>query len=136
MLPGFLTTALEIIIILDICGAIAYFTITGLTRKNKPTRQATPLQPTPALAFEGLAMQPAAIPARISPSVYLPQTPEPIAGETSWTEGFKGRFASLKKRLTYKPTQNTQNGQTVETRSLSEDYSRLDRVLDSFKEET
>ena len=48
MLPGFLTTALEIIIILDICGAIAYFTITGLTRKNKPTRQATPLQPTPA----------------------------------------------------------------------------------------
>lgn len=133
MLPGFLTTALEIIIILDICGAIAYFTITGLTRKNKQTEQATPLQPTPAMAFEGLVMQPAAIPARISPSVYLPETPEPITEDVSWTEGFKTRFTSLKKRLTHKP--DNQNGH--ETRSsLNDDYNRLGRVLDSFKEET
>ncbi|MDP6039722.1 MAG: hypothetical protein QGG64_14320 [Candidatus Latescibacteria bacterium] len=133
MLPGFLTTALEIIIILDICGAIAYFTITGLTRKNKQTEQA--LQPTPALAFEGLATQ--TVPARVSPTVYLPEAPKPKAEETSWTEGFKTRLTSFKKRLTYTPNnQNNQNGQTVKTRSLNDDYNRLGRVLDSFKEET
>ena len=35
MLPDILTTALEIIIVLDICGAIAYFVISGLVRSRE-----------------------------------------------------------------------------------------------------
>ena len=34
MLTGFLTTALEIVIILDICGAVAYFVVAGMLRSR------------------------------------------------------------------------------------------------------
>ena len=136
MLPSFLTSALEIIIILDICGAIAYFTITGLTRKNGGQSQESaipPLQlePTPALAFQGLATQPATVPARISPSVYEPTAPDtqPIV-KASWTEGLKSQFTGLKERFAYKQT-----GQPIEKEAINPDYNRLDRVLDSFKED-
>ena len=43
MLAGFLTTALEIVIILDICGVVAYFVVSGLTRSRKsPAGPETP----------------------------------------------------------------------------------------------
>ena len=136
MLPGFLSTALEIIIILNICGAVVYFTITGLTRKNGgPSQQSAshPLQvePTPALAYEGLTTQPVTVPERISPSVYAPTAPEatPVA-KTSWTEGLKSQFTGLKERFSYKQTE-----QTIKKQAITPDYNRLDRVLDSFKED-
>ena len=46
MLPGFLTTALEIIIILDICGAVVYFALSGLAKRKASETEAPtyPLQ--------------------------------------------------------------------------------------------
>ena len=137
MLPGFLTTALEIIIILDVVGAIAYFTITGLTRKKDggqtdKSSVIPPLQPAPipALAFEGLAPQPAAVPARISPSVYAPKEETSVATKSTRTDGLKSQFTYLKDRFAYKHT-----AQTIEKQDINTDYNRLGRVLDSCKED-
>jgi hypothetical protein len=140
MLPGFLTTALEIIIILDVCGAIAYFTISGLMRikdkkDNTPSALPNPTAGMPALAPEGLAM-PAILPARISAHVY-----HPVAAETApqeppqkqWTAGLRQRITTMTRKFTYRPTNG---GQAVQTQSLDTDYAKLGRVLDSFKEET
>jgi len=140
MLPGFLTTALEIIIILDVCGAIAYFTITGLMRikdKKDNTSPALPNTPPgmPALAAEGMAM-PAPLPARISATVYNPVAQETAPQEPpqkQWTAGLKQRITTMTRKFTYRPTGG---GQAVKTQSLDTDYAKLGRVLDSFKEET
>ena len=45
MLPGILTTALEIIIILDICGAVVYFALSGLAKRKESETEATPYPP-------------------------------------------------------------------------------------------
>lgn len=140
MLPGFLTTALEIIIILDVCGAIAYFTITGLMRikdKKENTTSVLPNSPPgmPALATEGLVM-PTPLPARISANVYHPIAPETTPQEPpqkQWTAGLRQRITTMTRKFTYRPTNG---GQAVKTQSLDTDYAKLGRVLDSFKEET
>lgn len=137
MLPGFLTTALEVIIILDICGAIAYFTLTGLTRmKDKKETQSASFQNTPAgmpaLAPQGMV---AALPEPITASVYHPTAEEPspqAPSQKQWTAGFKQRFSSLTRKFTYRPTSNKQ---AVKTQPLDNDYTKLGRVLDSFKED-
>ena len=59
MLAGFLTTALEIVIILDVCGVVAYFVISGLARLRKPRQEGDVRSPSPHLqpcAVEGPAL--------------------------------------------------------------------------------
>ena len=52
MLDGFLTTALELIIILDVCGAIIYVVAVSLRRaKQKQAEQADAVPTTPGLAY-------------------------------------------------------------------------------------
>jgi len=143
MLPSFLTTALEIIIILDVCGAIAYFTITGLARtKDKSEDLASALSNSQsgmlALAAEGMAVPGIAdLPGRITSTVYHPVSPETLPAEApsqnQWTAGLKQRVASMTKKFSYRPTAG---GTSVETQPLDTDYAKLGRVLDSFKEET
>lgn len=142
MLPGFLTTALEIIIILDICGAIAYFTITGLTRLKDKKETLSPVMQNataglPAFATEAGQM-PAdiSIPERVSATVYHPatnNTPPQEPPTRQWTAGLKQRLSSMTRKFTYKPAAG---GQTVQTQNIDADYAKLGRVLDSFKEET
>ena len=138
MLPGFLTTALEIIIILDVCGAIAYFTITGLIRiKDKKVNTSVLNSPPgmPALATEGLVM-PTPLPARISANVYNPVAcpiPPQEPPKKQWTAGLRQRITTMTRKFTYHPTNS---GKAVQTQSLDTDYAKLGRVLDSFKEET
>lgn len=137
MLPGFLTTALELIIILDVCGAVIYFVLTGLSRIKKPSAQAAPAMintssapsfgiDTPMLA----TAQPCAIPRPITPDIYLPKTPE-TGAQRQWMARFKNRVTMLRQAFTYRPaTQGVEK-----TRAADTDYARLGRVLDSFKEE-
>lgn len=139
MLPGFLSTALEIIIILDVCGAIAYFTITGLTRIKDKKQDASPVLPNtsvglPALAAEGPAM--IQVPERVTSQVYDPvaiDTPPQAQPKTQWTAGFRQRITSLTSKFTYKPAPS---GKAVQKESVDSDYAKLGRVLDSFKEDT
>lgn len=136
MLPGFLTTALELLIILDVCGAIIYFALTGFARIKKPSAQPpqnthAPIQSfgidTPVLA----PAQPYAPHRPIAPAVYLHGEPEPQS-DRRWLASFKHRVTSLKQAFTYRPA--TQGA--VKTQAADPDYARLGRVLDSFKEET
>jgi hypothetical protein len=142
MLPGFLTTALEMIIILDVCGAIAYFAITGLARmKDKRETLSSKLQTAspglPAFAAEGYAVPAMArMPARISSAVYRPVSLDasPAAPQQiHWTAGLKQRISKMTGKFTYRPTPS---GDTLKMQSIDSDYARLGRVLDSFKEET
>lgn len=140
MLPGFLTTALEIIIILDVCGAVVYFALTGLSRIKKQSEKTSPPLQTQSPVLQSLGIEtpalatPTAIPTRISPTVYLPETPpETHKAERAWTGGIKHQMSRLKNAFTYRP--ETQN-QAIETRAIDPDYAKLGRVLDSFKEET
>lgn len=141
MLPGFLSTALEIIIILDVCGVIAYFTITGLTRMKDKKEDLAPALPTspsgmPALATQGAMPTMVHVPNRITSNVYdpvAPENPPQEAPQNQWTAGLKQRITSLTSKFTYRPTPN---GNTVQTQKVDTDYAKLGRVLDSFKEDT
>ena len=142
MLPGFLTTALEIVVILDLCGVIAYFVISGLIRYKKSrhaTGDAIPqavyasqLQP---CAAEGPAISPSPRPVQESGlSIYAGAScePEKASEGFSLTAGLKRRIASLKSKFSYRPDRGN-NG--IETRNMETDYHKLGRILDSFKEE-
>lgn len=141
MLPGFLTTALEIIIILDVCGVIAYFTITGIARMKDKKEAATSEMPNtpsgmPALAAQGVSLPVANLPERITSNVYDPVTPEalpPSPPKNQWTAGLKQRFTSMTRKFTYRPEPS---GTVVKTQTIDADQAKLGRVLDSFKEET
>ena len=133
MLPGFLTTALELLIILDVCGAIIYFALTGFARIKK--RAGQPAQRDRA-SIQSFGMDtPVLAPAQsyaphrpISPAVYLPGEPEPES-KRRWLAGFKNR---VRQEFTYRPARQG----VVKTHLTDPDYARLGKVLDSFKEET
>ena len=154
MLTGFLTTALEIIIVLDICGAVVYFALSGLTRMNQNPPEGGRQWPLPGsddgpgpspLPAHPSGLQPCTVEGPSSPygspvpvegpalSVYAgtPSAPQTEKG-FSLTAGLKRRIVSLKDRLTYRPAGNAQ---AVQTRETGSDYRKLGQVLDSFKEE-
>jgi hypothetical protein len=138
MLPGFLTSALEIIIILDICGAVVYFALSGLAKRRETESEATL---NPLSGMYGSQLQPAGI---SSPSYPLASYPggtdlsiyagEPTAPQTktgfSFTAGLSQRLTALKSRLTYRPDAPTGTGP-----AKGDDHKKLGQVLESFKEE-
>ena len=138
MLPDILTTALEIIIVLDICGAIAYFVISGLVRSRKAraegeasSPQGSRIQSWTTGGISGPSPQLAYSPGEFS-AVYAAAPPEPEKG-FSLTAGLKRRLGSLKDRFTYRPAPGNRG---VETEELSGEQRKLGRILDSFKEES
>jgi len=142
MLPDFLTTALEIIIIIDVCGAIIYFTITSLGRTKDQKEELSPaLQNTPS-GMPALATQGASMPTRvhlserISSPGYDPvvaKTPRQSPPKNQLPAGLKDRLKSIRRKSTYRPTPS---GQPVQTQTLNTHYAELGRVLDSSKEDT
>ncbi len=134
MLTGFLSTALEIIIILDICGAIVYFALMGLHRSRggggtKAPNQVKPPTPTAPIGY----------PYQIGPSTIYGATggtqeektfnDEPVLGMMS---GLKQRLFSLKAKWISRPASKilVRKNPGVET-----DFRKLSQVLDSFKGE-
>jgi len=145
MLAGFLTTALEIVIILDVCGVVAYFVISGLARLRNSGDggqdcSESPLSPSPLrpLAVEGPVLSPApyygAVP-KPGLDIYAGPTPASAGGNEGFsvTAGLRRRLASLKGRLTYRFHRGSRD---VETQEYGDDCSRLGRILDSFKEDS
>ena len=137
MLPGFLTTSLEIIIILDVCGAIVYFTLSGLTRIRQKQAKITP--PPLPLGLPGLrpATQSASPVAPADRSVFsVYAAPEPAAEPEQgfgFRTGFRRRITSFKDKFTYRPFGGNRG---VQTQDMGAENQKLGRILDSFKEET
>ena len=145
MLAGILTTALEIVIILDICGAIVYCLVYGLTRPGgdggKRVRTGSripPLHPVYSSPFQPCPAE--GIPAPSTPMPYpstrsLAAIYAGVSAEAETTKSFnpiaglKARIASLKHSVTNRLTSGSQ------TREMQETHQNLGRVLDSFKEE-
>jgi hypothetical protein len=142
MLPGFLTTALEILIILDVCGAVVYFALSGLAKSKNPKPELGEMSFQPAYPSQ---LQPCAaggVPTGMysaSPSptpsevgIYAGTEAPPVEnGSTGLYAGFKHRISSLKDKFGYRA-----HAGTVEHVRLDKDHQRLGQVLDSFKEET
>ncbi len=145
MLAGILTTALEIVIILDICGAIVYCIVYGLTRPGGDggKRVRTGLRMPPLYPFHSSPLQPCpaeGIPAPSTPMPY-PSTPSPAAiyaGVPTEAEarksfnpiaGLRARIASLKDKATNRLTSGSQ------TREMQDAQQNMGQVLESFKEE-
>ena len=72
MLNGFLTTALEIIIILDVCGAVVYVLAFSLRRASQKQAE----QPVVASSTPGFTYGPTLNPALAGPSSVPPPLPE------------------------------------------------------------
>jgi hypothetical protein len=142
MLPGFLTTALEILIILDVCGAVVYFALSGLIRSRNPKpgldvpqlQPAYPnrLQPCPAGGVPtGIYSAPPS-PTPTEAAIYAGTGAPPVEEKRpGFCAGFKHRIASLRGKFGYRA-----HAGTVEPVSLDDEHRRLGQVLDSFKEET
>ena len=143
MLAGILTTALEIVIVLDICGALVYCVVSGLAREKKADADhgisplevayAGALQPCPA---GGVIASPAPVvcpPGSEDLRVYT--VPEPTAEpqqEHGLTAAFRRHIDSLRKKFTYRPGNGTA---VVQKDDMDEAQRKLGRVLDSFKED-
>ncbi len=142
MLPGFLSTALEILIIVDICGAIVYVALSALIRSRNPKsgfempqfQPAYPnrLQPCPATGAPSDVYQASPLPTSQERPVYAgTDTPAAEEAATGFCAGLRHRISSLKGKFSYRP-----HAGTVERVSLDTEHKRLGQVLDSFKEET
>ena len=154
MLDGILTTALQIIIVLDICGAVFYFLMSGAAKHKEAKASASPT-PTgsPALAagpqfamssqlqpaLAGAAgVQPPPIPEWVSngddrsaAQIYgVEGATEAAPAPSHLSARIGGLFSSIKRRF---QRQNT--GEIAETADLNSDRVRLNKVLESFREE-
>jgi hypothetical protein len=142
MLPGILTTALEIIIILDICGAVVYFALSGLAKRKESEGEATPyplqgmyssqLQPVMPGGISSPSYPLATYPCGADVSIYAgePTQDEPQKG-FNVTAGLMQRLTALKSRLTYSP-----NSRNEAKPAQDEDQRKLGQILDSFREES
>ncbi|MCZ6634590.1 MAG: hypothetical protein O7G87_14390 [bacterium] len=138
MLTGFLTTALEIILILDICGAIVYFVLSGL-KKQQDEKENT--QPTPSplsMPATGPVLTPVYQMATAGHDVFSVYAERP-SEEPEMPRSF-GLIASVKQRITsfkaklstYRPSANKQS---VQTQEIGTEHRKLGQILDSFKED-
>lgn len=154
MLDGILTTALQIIIVLDICGAVFYFLMSGAAKHKEakasasPTPQGSPAMATgpqfamssqlqPAMAGAG-SVQPPPIPDWVSSGddrsaaqIYgVEGAAETAPPASNWSARIGNVFSSIKQRF---QRQNT--GEIAKTADLNSDRVRLNKVLESFREE-
>jgi hypothetical protein len=158
MLDGILTTALQIIIVLDICGAV-FYVLMSAAGKNKQTAasqssQGAPvLSPTPQYAFPG-QLQPA-MAGNMTGNIAVASEPPPIpewvssTGDRSATQIYglegaaeaapepagltarvSGIFSTIKGKF---QRQNTH--ESAGSADLNNDQKRLSSVLESFREE-
>ena len=154
MLDGMLTTALQIIIVLDICGAVFYFLMSGTTKdKEARASESSPgfltwakKSPTPQFALSS-QLQPGM--AAVGPNE-PPPIPEWVSQENRSASGIYGlegatdvapspgglvrgvsRFFS-----TIKGKFHRQNAHEFSASAdLNSDRVRLNKVLESFREE-
>ena len=162
MLTGFLTTALEIVIVLDICGAVAYFVVAGILRSRDDDGKqvlfggdASPLQPaysTPyqaSLAAPSLS-EPAPVSLEPGPApVCLKPGPRPVSGsdlsiygggvpqgqvgtDHGLMGGIRDRMASIRERI---GNRSVFGKRQAEGPALNVEQSPVDRVLNSFRED-
>jgi hypothetical protein len=145
MLDGILTTALQIIIVLDICGAVFYFLMSGAKNKEAKASLQTSLpqfalssQLQPAMAgVPAGAMQPPPVPEwltkgdRSATDIYgLEGAAEVAPKPVGMSARVSGIFSSIKGKFS---RQNTHEFR--ESADLNRDHTRLNKVLDSFREE-
>ncbi len=153
MLDGILTTALQIIIVLDICGAV-FYVLMSAAGKNKQAAvsqsslSAPALSPTPQYAFPG-QLQPA-MAGNMDVASEPPPVPEWLStGNRSATQiyglegaaetapkpaGLTARVSGLFSRVKGKfQRQNTH--ESTGSADLNNDQMRLNSVLESFREE-
>lgn len=148
MLTGFLTTALEIIIVLDIFGAIIYFAISGFSRKNQTsteneqqlnlsssnnesqttiltTENESQIMEEPSYPYgTGVSFEDPTY------SMYSDTKPKKMPGkEFSFAANIKRRITSFKNRFIY-PSDDK-----IQIKKIRPNYRKLGQVLDSFREE-
>lgn len=152
MLDGILTTALQIIIVLDLCGAVLYFVMSGAT-KGKEAKASSPTsgplaipagpqfamssQLQPAMAG-AVGVEPPPIPRwvtqgddRSAAQIYGVEGDADVAPATSnLSARIGGIFSTIKGKF---QRQNTH--EIGGTADLNSDRIRLNKVLESFREE-
>ena len=144
MLTGFLTTALEIVIVLDICGAVAYFVVAGILRSRDDDGKqvlfggdASPLQPAYSTPYQAsLAAPSLSLPRPVSGtdlSIYGGGAPQ---GQTETGQGLMGgirdRMTSFRQRI---GNSSAFGKRQAEGPALNTEQSPVDRVLNSFRED-
>ena len=159
MLDGILTTALQILIILDICGVVFYFLISGAAngkggKSSRTTHSPTSLSSVGFKQGPQFALSSQLLPAMAgvqSGTLQTPPVPEwltkgdrrsatdiyGLEGATDAASGPVGMsarvssiFSSIKGKFS---RQNTHESR--ESADLNSDHTRLNKVLDSFREE-
>jgi hypothetical protein len=145
-----LTRALEIIIVLDICGAIVYCLLAGFGRKKRTEPRARiafarSLQPClvqgpPPLPAWALHPRRVADPVSVDP-IYDEAAPEPapLAPKSGFLSGLRKAAAGLAGAFSYAPavpgSPAGPAARPVTTKDIGAEQHRLSRVLDSFREE-
>ncbi len=144
MLDGILTTALQIIVILDICGAVLYLLMSGASKgKEAKTSESSPTpqfvfssQLQPAMAGAG-NVEPPPLPDWVSQGdrnatqIYgLEGTPDVTPEPLGLPARVGGIFSTLKSKFS---RQNTH--EISKSADLNSDRVWLNKVLESFREE-
>ncbi|MBS14584.1 MAG: hypothetical protein CME19_23725 [Gemmatimonadetes bacterium] len=157
MLDGILTTALQIIIVLDICGAVLYFLMSGASKAKEPAPETTESSLSSIfqkgsipIPFGKTATLQPAMAAAGSPAVEPPPVPEWVTeGDRSASQiyGVEGAADVVSERpalsariggivSSIKGKFQRQNTQEIgRSADLNSDRARLNKVLDSFREE-
>jgi hypothetical protein len=143
MLDGILTTALQIIIVLDICGLVLYFLMSGNAKGNEvqasqptPTPQYISSQLQPVMAGAG-TVEPPPIPEWIVRGDRNATQVYGLEGATDVAPQAPGLSASVSRIFsTIKGKFHRQNAHEFgASADLNSDRVRLKKVLDSFREE-
>ena len=152
MLDGIFTTALQIIIVLDICGAVFYVLMSAKSKEAKASSASPTPTDTPAAAGPQFAMSPQLQPAmagagraepppipewvtggtdRSATSIYGSDTVvETVPESQGWSARIGGVFSSITSKF------QRQNAHEIgKTADLNSDRVRLNKVLESFREE-
>ena len=123
MFNAFLTTALEVIVLLDILGAIVYFIISGIVRARKQST-VRPAVPVPVISF------PAGAPAY---TAFTPATPyfssaaSPSPSDRGGWSGLRG----LRDRFSRKAPASARPEQS----DVEAGHRKIGTILNSFKED-
>ncbi len=123
MFNTFLTTALEVVILLDLLGVIIYFIISGIVRAKKNPGGGSVAPPGVAPCPSG----PSGYTAFPTDFSYVSSFPSPIVSSSGrgWL-GLKG----LKDRFT-----NRSGSKGIQSNDIEPEQRRIGMILNSFKED-